>query len=789
MNANEQTSLDGSVSASIPMPVPAEYAAVSPLSDTRPLARFDFPIVSPEADSSPQNSIHWSYVMDNSLYGILSEEALLESDNNYSNDQVELPDERFLQSQSLNRNENGSGSLETENQHNVGQAPPEGRSPTMQEAAAMAADIIASEDSNASKRSRPCDSCRRRKARCIMLPSNTGRCLHCEVKKQACTFLEAPVRRNRKKTVTTLPPQAPPEEKKDGPKLKYEDYATLGGHALLKKALSLQYPKSSYFIGPTSVLDTKLLTETPLDSQGRAVLMNDLEVRKVSNDVMFTLKNDFSESLYERSIQNVDAVERLVAPHGRMLIDLYFRTVHPSFPILHKKVFIEKYKRTHREFMAPLLAAVYILALNWWNYDPVLTALPKPDVNALFQLGMHTFVDALDRPKLSSVQAGILLLQCQPNHNRSWMLCSQVIALTEELGLGLDSGKWRLPQWERGLRRRLAWAAWLQDKWLSVNESRPSHVDRLRTWHIKHLTADDFPERDESEEEGSAEVENSRILFMEFIKLTEIVEDMNDSLFTVRSVRLLVQTEKLLEEVKPLQMRLRKWYHNLQPELSMAVSRPRKLSSNGCLHLAYFATEITLHRRIIRSLTEKSPATLVQICREAAKTRLIAAMEFVRNLRPEHLQAFWYSSSTTSFALIGSFAALLHVTASTEEEKEFYKQSLSDYRWVLRVSANGFEPMAGAMRLLDIALCRVPHLLEDDEVGMASHKAQELSIPPSLLNDDEVGDGVEDFTSETPRYVAPDEVGEVDAVLAKASKRFNDEDTSPRKRVNSNNNV
>lgn len=660
------------------------------------------------------------------------------------------------------------------------------RSPTMLEAAAMAADILANENATGTtKKARPCDSCRRRKARCIMLPSDTGRCLHCEVKKQACTFLEAPVRRNRTKKNSVsqpphaLPPMQPPSSSADlegslgevegerrmsnehaaAPRLRYEDYASLGGHTLLKKALSLQYPRSSYYIGPTSVFDTKLLEATPLDNQGRALLAGDIELRKVSNDVMFSLKNDYSEALYERSIQNVDAVEQIVAPHGRTLIDLYFRIVHPCFPILHKKVFLEKYKRTHREFMAPLLAAVYILALNWWNYDPALAVLPRPDVDALFKLGMHTFSDALDRPKLSSVQAGLLLLQCQPNHNRSWMLCSQVVAVTEELGIGLDSGKWRLPQWERGLRRRLAWAVWLQDKWLSLSEARPSHIDRLRTWHIKHVNADDFPERHEMDQEGSAEVETGRVLFMEFIKLTEIIEDMTDNLFTVRSVRLLVQTEKILEEIKPLQIRLRNWYHNLPPQLGMNVSRPRKLSSNGYLHLAYFATEITLHRRIIKSLTDKSPPALLNICREAAKQRLVAAMDFVRNLRPEHLQAFWYSSSANSFALIGSFAALLHVTAKDPEEAAMYKAKVRDYRWVLRVSASGFEPMAEAMRLLDIALCRVPQLLDDEldpnDPNHAFGPATSARTTSHIHDDDVVGDGVEDFSNETPPYDGP----------------------------------
>lgn len=790
---------------------------------------------SPAGESSPQVSNHWNQGMDNSEQAILSEDALLLhtrdlfthspyfSGHDSSFSAMNTPDNNRADGKAV-RDSTSSPSLNVmdtylniyNNHHFMehtlspgistsqkiqgSESEPEikrPRSPTILEAAAMAADILAAETNpgNTAKKSRPCDSCRKRKARCIMLPSDTGRCLHCEVKKQPCTFLEAPVRRNRAKKISVSSETKPAissegqtanadgslvEAEGEGEKsrtssepnipairLRYEDYASLGGHALLKKALSLQYPRSSYFIGPTSVFDTRLLEATPLDSQGRALLAGDIELRKVSNDVMFKLKNDYSEALYERSIQNVDAVEQLVAPHGQTLIDLYFRIIHPCFPILHKKVFLEKYKRTHREFMAPLLAAVYMLALNWWNYDPALSAFPKPDMDALFQLAIHTFSDALDRPKLSSVQAGLLLLQCKPNHNRSWMLCSQMVAVTEELGIGLDSGKWRLPQWERGLRRRLAWAVWLQDKWLSLSEGRPSHIDRLRMWHIKHVNADDFPERHESDQEGSAEVENGRLLFMEFIKLTEIIEDMTDNLFTVRSTRLLVQTEKILEAIKPLQIRLRSWYHNLPPQLSMSVSRPRKLSSNGYLHLAYFATEITLHRRIIRSLNAKSPPVLHNICRDAAKQRLIAAMDFVRNLRLEHLQAFWYSSSASNFALIGSFAALLHVTAPTTEEANFYKSKLRDYRWVLRVSANGFEPMAAAMRLLDIALCRVPHLLEDisqgdpaDMPGLDSGIPQTVSemaapppVPVRVIDDDEEGDGEEDFTNETPPYI------------------------------------
>lgn len=81
-----------------------------------------------------------------------------------------------------------------------------------------------------------------------MLPSDTGRCLHCEVKNNHVRFLKHQFVKLVQKTTDKLgvPLQAASaaaaaaaaainQEISKLPKLKYEDYASLGGHALLKK--------------------------------------------------------------------------------------------------------------------------------------------------------------------------------------------------------------------------------------------------------------------------------------------------------------------------------------------------------------------------------------------------------------------------------------------------------------------------------------------------------------------------------------------------------------------------
>ncbi len=77
--------------------------------------------------------------------------------------------------------------------------------------------------------------------------------------------------------------------------------------------------------------------------------------------------------------QDLETIESVVRPHGPGLVDLYFRIVHPSYPVLHKGVFREKYARSYKEFSPPLLAAVYLLAMDWWEYDRELSLHEKPD--------------------------------------------------------------------------------------------------------------------------------------------------------------------------------------------------------------------------------------------------------------------------------------------------------------------------------------------------------------------------------------------------------------------------
>lgn len=611
---------------------------------------------------------------------------------------------------------------------------------------------------------RPCDYCRRRKIKCIMIPG-TSTCLQCETKDISCTFNQPSMTKESESKrlklndslsslLDIVPPNVPIRTVAP-----VQDYSSMN-NSLLKKTLSLQFPRSSFYIGPTSYLFDNNLLEVIIGSQSKpgvgngnkieqVNLSDSISLRKVGPRTQFVLKDDQSKHSFQNMSNDVDSIEKFIAPHGQILIDLYFRIIHPSYPVLHKKVFLEKYSRTHREFNAPLLAAVYVLAIQWWDYDPQLNRYPKPNVEHILKIALTNYtLEILKRPKLSAVQAGLLLLQCkhilhagndEKNQTNStaqasaslnssfsdsdyndWVLCSQVVALAEELGLGLDCDNWKLPKWERGLRKRLAWAVYMEDKWLSLKNSRPLHINE-NNFIVQGLAEEDFPEKhgDGDLKEGSSDNNNGKKIFMNLIGLSAILSEILDSFFSMKAIRDVTDINEVLRIAKPIQLKLRLWYHSLPVELQMNNVQPRKLCSNGYLQLAYFATELTLHRKIITTIYQQSakgsniPDELVQVCRSAAKTRLLASIDFVRDLKPEHIHSFWHCSATSNITLIGTFAALLFISSTSKEEADSFKEHIFNYRWILKISSKGFPQVNDSLQKLDLVLSHIPGLLNE----------------------------------------------------------------------------
>ena len=484
----------------------------------------------------------------------------------------------------------------------------------------------------------------------------------------------------------------------------------------------LQYPRSSFFVGSSSSYDSSLLDKIKLDKIDQVQLSRTLSLRKVSPNVQFILRDDFTDLLAQEAERQVDEVESLVTPHGMALIHLYFKVIHPAFPILHKKVFLEKYARSYREFSAPLLATVYSLACKWWDFDPMLAQHQRPNIDALNEIAIRTFSEVTERPRLSAVQAGLLLLQCRSESSTNWILCQQVVSLAEELGLGLDCHDWKLPKWERGLRRRLAWAVWIQEKWTALTESRVSHFTLGRNWIVRNIANEDFPELPQVKMNSMtpdeynkmlSEHEVGKNLFKGTIELSMILSEILENFYTYSFTHSSVATEQVLKQAKPLQLKLRQWYQSLPQNLQMTPVSNDRLCPVAGLHLQYFITEITLHRKIILALSPEDSPELIKVCRAAATTRLVAVLEFMKNLKTEHIKSFWHSSTCINFSIVGTFAAILYATSSTPQESNMYRDYANNFKVLLQNIGRFFIPARAAAQKVDMLLSQIPGLLRD----------------------------------------------------------------------------
>ncbi|KAK4127227.1 hypothetical protein N657DRAFT_677882 [Parathielavia appendiculata] len=589
----------------------------------------------------------------------------------------------------------------------------------------------------------PCEACLNRRSDCVMGDDEES-CVACLVAGTECSLAESPLPRKRKLNGDLDGGSASKRRRRHqhqslscttASSSLVEEMANFGGPTLLKRTLGLQADRYSQYIGPTTDFEPSLINLSPFDPHDESLLARGT-LRRVSDNDTFLLLPDHSTPGYEHILSDVDEIENLVAPHGRKLIDLYFRVVHPAFPILQKSVFLEKYERSHREFSPPVLAAVYILAINWWEQSEELASHPRPNVRELERLVRTTLADAMYRPKLSTLQAGLILSQ-RPEGDQ-WAPTAQLVAIGQELGLHLDCSHWKIPPWERGLRKRLAWALYMQDKWGALVHGRPSHIF-ASNWAVQPLNSNDFPdvEWDENDAEGRIEIERGRVLFGQMVQLSQILAEILETFYTLQASQAAANagaqaTQLILSLAKPIQLKLKEWYSGLPAVVRMdssfqsGLNQSNRPSSIGFLHLAYFATEITLHRRIIRSMdasgaaaasSSPSPAGanantggvdpyIQHICRSAAKARLISAMDFVNRLTPSHLRSFWYFASKTNFALIGTFGSLLWATSPGREEAEWYRRRLGEYRWTLSVSSKPGEGKGlteFAMGMLDIS--------------------------------------------------------------------------------------
>lgn len=176
----------------------------------------------------------------------------------------------------------------------------------------------------------------------------------------------------------------------------------------------------------------------------------------------------------------------------------FFRYVHPYFPVLSRERIVRDLDCDPSSLQTCLLAAIYGHSLPFCVFDDKLCVevYTPPSADDLFKLAWQSALPDYHTPSLSVIQALLLLVQRRPTNRHvadtpfKWTLMAEIVALAQALGLNIDPSRWPIPQWEKRLRRRLAWAVYVQDKWLSLNFGRSSHI-HMEDWDVEPLNEND----------------------------------------------------------------------------------------------------------------------------------------------------------------------------------------------------------------------------------------------------------------------------------------------------------
>ncbi|CAK7206134.1 hypothetical protein SEUCBS139899_008918 [Sporothrix eucalyptigena] len=499
----------------------------------------------------------------------------------------------------------------------------------------------------------------------------------------------------------------------------------------------------------------KFTQEFSLDTHSiRRVLERDTNsIDTVDYPLTFHTVSDEKALAYDPNHAQADGIEACVRPYGPRLVELFWRHIQPCFPLLHRGVFMQQYgsepasesssPTSRKRLGAELLGAVYLSALRWWTYDPELSIRPMPDATRLRRLLHEALRASYHRPRLSAIQAILLMLQCQPedplnpDHSYAWGLTCQALAVGQCLGLHLDASQWSIPAWERHLRKRLSWALFMQDRWTALAYGRPVHI-HLDDWTVLPLTDADFADIDgKSAQANESTIANAggfddrrsinatgKTQFILMVQLAQILSTVLSSFYTART-SLDQDTVLLYQRACPLLDQLQSWYQSIPASLQMGVSYQRKLSFHGHLHFSYYGVKIALLRRLIRSTALPPRCADDQVLselRQLALQTVQSAIAFTFSLRPDQHEAF---------CLVGSFTTLLLVTSLSSQERSFWQETSNSYLWHLRTMSKSSEPMRYAVNRLEGAILRgLEHAL-----AVNLHEPVDDTVSPMMATD------------------------------------------------------
>ncbi|KAL4808232.1 fungal-specific transcription factor domain-containing protein [Aspergillus unguis] len=402
-------------------------------------------------------------------------------------------------------------------------------------------------------------------------------------------------------------------------------------------------------------------------------------------------------------------IREIPSPHVDRLVNAFFEGIHPAYPILDPQSF--------RPSTAPstLVAAVFALAHPycveaqafdpWVWIDFTSQALPIEARNA----------------KLETIEAALLHSQRHayifraPTMPGLWADVGSIVGMSQDVGLNIDASNWDIPEEQKKRRRRLWWAVYMQDKWTALTLGRPSYIhdDQHDVGQLEVTDIVPDPKASPGTELLPAQV------FVAAARLTTILADILSQLYSVKAAKILptLGIRECSDIASVFMNRLRRWKEDY---LTPLVGIDTMHDPTGNLQLLYFTAEITWLRALLRT-------TAGSQYRQRSAVLISNVIDWLRNLQVNCLSGFWWMSSRISFAVAGGFIVGMFLSATDEEDVDYWTKQINTYRNLLKAHSVNFNFAKLASIRIDLLIQR-DHS-EDVEGGMSAIQKPQTVTP------------------------------------------------------------
>ncbi|WWC85489.1 uncharacterized protein L201_000353 [Kwoniella dendrophila CBS 6074] len=408
-----------------------------------------------------------------------------------------------------------------------------------------------------SKKVRPCDNCRRQKHSChITVPGRP--CTDCAARNKECTFIAPPLKRHGKTppkatpaagqsgnavagpSSVTLDQSLPPDPQKHSmsslirvtrsPFIDNDDDAD-GSDEAYYDSLDMEFDdyEESHYLGPSAIAASSLAASlSSAAGPGQ-------KFRQVSDGPVPALFVRNPALLYGRlgpPAGTQPALDECMALIGKEkipdLLQQFKANTLLAFPVANRMRLEAVIRREPNSGNYPATFLAALISHTAYTYRP----LERATTVEMWKQVLAALEDEYRLPRLITLQTTMMLLLCNPheNHAQNSITLGRAVGCAHVLGLHVECIKWKLPRWERSLRRRLWWALIMIDTWRSYVQGRPPYIHPSdHNVSVPKMRDSDWGHDTSNEEK------QSMLSFMGMARLSIILERITSNFHTLQA--------------------------------------------------------------------------------------------------------------------------------------------------------------------------------------------------------------------------------------------------------------